>query len=165
MNLTGLLNIIRVFDDIEKGKLQNIEFLECYACWGGCINGNLTVDNFYVTLGKLQRLMAELHEKDPWVESEVQRRYAQESFYAKADIKPPLLKRDMGGIKERIARIKQAEDVLATLPGLNCGLCGTPNCRTLAIDIASGESQKSDCIFYSKDRLEMLRAIHLKNKD
>jgi len=164
MSLTGLSNIIHVFDDIEKGKLRNIEFLECYACWGGCVNGNLTVDNFYVTRGKLQRLMAELPEKDPWVESEVERRYAKEDFYAKADIKPRLLKGDMGDIKERVARIKQAEDVLTTLPGLNCGLCGAPDCRTLAIDIASGESQKTDCIFYSKDRLEKLRKIHLNYK-
>lgn len=164
MSLTGLSNIIRVFDDIEKGKLRNIEFLECYACWAGCVNGNLTVDNFYITRGKLQRLMSELPEKDPWVESEVERRYAKENFYVKADIKPPLLKRGMGDIRERVARIKKAEDVLKTLPGLDCGLCGAPNCRTLAIDVASGEAKKTDCIFYSKDRLEKLRTFHFKNK-
>jgi len=164
MSLTGLSNIIHVFDDIERGKLRNIEFLECYACWGGCVNGNLTVDNFYVTRSKLQRLMAELPEKDPWVESEVERRYAKENFYAKADITLPLMKKDMGGLKERVARIKRAEDVLTTLPGLDCGLCGAPDCRTLAMDIASGESQKTDCIFHSKDRLEKLRTIHLNNK-
>ena len=28
--------MIQVFDDIEKGKLRDIDFLECYACWGGC---------------------------------------------------------------------------------------------------------------------------------
>jgi iron only hydrogenase large subunit-like protein len=163
MSLTGLSNVIHVFDDIEKGKLRNIEFLECYACFGGCVNGNLTVDDFYVTRSKLQRLMAELPEKDPWVESEVERRYTKENFYAKADITPPVMKRGMGGLKERVARVKQAEEVLATLPGLDCGLCGAPDCRTLAIDIASGESQKTDCIFHSKDRLEKLRTIHLKS--
>jgi iron only hydrogenase large subunit-like protein len=164
MSLTGLSNVIQVFDDIEKGKLRNIEFLECYACWAGCINGNLTVDNFYVTRTKLHRLMAELPEKDPWVESEVKRRYAEENCYARADIKLRHLRSDMGEIKERIAKIKQAEDILATLPGLNCGLCGAPNCKTLAADIASGKSQKTDCVFFSKDRLEKLRRIHLKPK-
>lgn len=54
--------------------------------------------------------------------------------------------------------------MLAALPGINCGLCGTPNCRTLALDIASGEAQKTDCIFFSKDRLDKLKTIYLKNK-
>jgi iron only hydrogenase large subunit-like protein len=161
MSLTGLSNIVKVFNDIEKARFRNIEFLECYACWGGCVNGNLTVDNFYATRHKLQRLMAELPEKDPWVESEVERRYAETNFYGRADLKLDLLKNNIGHIKERIARIKQAEAVLTTLPGLDCGLCGSPNCRTLAIDIASEEAQKTDCIFYSKDRLDKLRKIHL----
>jgi Na+-translocating ferredoxin:NAD+ oxidoreductase RNF subunit RnfB len=46
----------------------------------------------------------------------------------------------------------------------NCGLCGAPDCRTLAADIASGKSQKTDCIFFSKDSLERLKRIHLKPK-
>jgi len=161
LSLTGLSNVIRVFEDIEKGKLRNLEFLECYACWAGCVNGNLTVDNFYVTRHKLQRLIADLPEKDPRVEFEVERRYPNTNFYGRADIKLDPLKSDMEHIKQRIKRIKQAESVAATLPGLDCGLCGSPNCRTLAIDIASGESRKRDCIFYSKDRLEKLKKMHL----
>ncbi len=164
MSLTGLSNVIQVFDDIEKGKLHNIEFLECYGCWAGCINGNLTVDNFYVTRGKLQRLMAELPEKDPWVESEVERRYLKKNFYIKADMTPSTQKKYVGGLKERVAQIRKAEEVLTTLPGLNCGLCGAPDCRTLAADIASGECKKTNCIFFSKDSLERLKTIHLKDK-
>ena len=48
--------MIHVFDDIESGKLKDIDFLECYACWAGCANGNLTVDNVYVCQAKLQTL-------------------------------------------------------------------------------------------------------------
>jgi Na+-translocating ferredoxin:NAD+ oxidoreductase RNF subunit RnfB len=161
MSLTGLSNIIRVFDDIEKGKLRNIDFLECYACWGGCINGNLTVDNLYVTRSKLQRLAAELPDQKALIEAEARERYPREYLYAKAPIRPRPLKGDMGDLKERIKRVKDAELLLNTLPRLNCGLCGAPNCQTLAKDIASGDAQKTECIFFSKDRLERLRAIYL----
>jgi Na+-translocating ferredoxin:NAD+ oxidoreductase RNF subunit RnfB len=165
MSLTGLSNIIRAFDDIEKGKLRNIDFLECYACWSGCTGGNLTIDNFYLSGRKLQRLIAELPERDPWVEAEVEKRYPNEDFFI---IKPPLLpipiKGNRGSLKERIKRRQQAETLLAALPGLNCGLCGAPNCKTLALDIASDEAQKTDCIFFSKDRLAMLTKIYLENK-
>jgi len=164
LSLSGLSNIIRVFDDIEKGKLRNIDFLECYACWAGCINGNLTIDNFYVTGNKLHRLIAELPERDPWLEAEVEKRYPNEDFFIKAPLTSRPIKGDRGSLKERINRRQQAETVLAALPGLNCGLCGTPNCRTLALDIASGEAQKTDCIFFSKDRLDKLTTIYLKNK-
>jgi Fe-S-cluster-containing hydrogenase component 2 len=161
MALTGLSNIIQVFDDIEKGKLRNIDFLECYACWGGCVNGNLTVDNFYVTRSKLQRLVAELPDQKALIEAEARKRYPSENLYAKAPIRPRPIKGDMGDLKERIKRVKEAEAVLSTLPALNCGLCGAPNCRTLARDIASGDAQKTECIFFSKDRLERLRSIYL----
>jgi len=161
MSLTGLSNIIRVFDDIEKGKLRNIDFLECYACWGGCINGNLTVDNLYVTRSKLQRIVGELPDKKAQIEAEAKERYPRENLYAKAPIRPRPLKGDMGDLKERIKRVKEAEAVMSALPGLNCGLCGAPNCKTLAKDIASGDAQKTECIFFSKDRLEKLRAIYL----
>ncbi|WAC07409.1 MAG: 4Fe-4S dicluster domain-containing protein [Thermodesulfobacteriota bacterium] len=162
--LTGLRNVIHVFDDVEKGKMRLVDFLECYACWGGCTNGNLTVDNFYVARSKLHRLVTELPEKSPVIEAEVEKRYSSQDFFLKAPLKPRSIKGDMGNLKERIKRIKEAEAILTTLPGLNCGLCGAPSCKALANDIASGEAKKTDCIFFSKDRLDRLRSIYLTNK-
>lgn len=162
MSLTGLLNVIQVFDDIEKGKLRELDFLECYACWGGCVNGNLTVDNPYVARSKLLGLIAELPDRDPWVDAEIERRQPINDFYAKAPIRPRPMKREVGDLKERIARMKEAEEILSTLPGLNCGLCGAPSCKTLANDIVSGVGKKMDCVFFSRDRLEKLRDIYLR---
>lgn len=88
MSVTGLANIIQVFDDIEKGKLRNIEYLECYACWNGCANGNLTVDNVYVTLSRLYNLLTNLPDSDPELEAEIERRYLQEDFSLEAPVRP-----------------------------------------------------------------------------
>lgn len=165
MSLTGLSNIIQVLDDIEKGKLRNVDFLECYACWGGCINGNLTVDNLYITRSKMQRLMAELPERDLLLEEEVEKRYNINHLSAKAPIRPRFIKDNLVDMKERIRRIREEEAVLATLPGMNCGLCGAPNCKTQARDIAAGNARKSDCVFHSRDRLDRLREIYLKKKE
>lgn len=161
LSLTGLLNIIRVFDHIEKGQLRDLDFLECYACWGGCTNGNLTVDNLYVTRSKLLRLMATLPDRDPWIDAEIEKRRPIEDFCAKAPIKPRPVKADSADLRERIVRMKEAESILLTLPELDCGLCGTPNCRTLAKDIAFGYAQKTDCVFFSENRIEKLRKIYL----
>lgn len=161
MSLTGLLNIIHVFDHIEKGKLRDLDFLECYACWGGCVNGNLTVDNLYVTRSKLLRLMGELPDSDPWINAEIEKRQPLQDFCARAPIKPRPTKKDMPYLKDRIVRMKEAESILLSLPELDCGLCGAPSCKILARDIALGFARKTDCVFFSKDRIENLKKIYL----
>jgi len=154
--VTGLPNIIQVFDDIEKGKLRDIDFLEANACWGGCCNGNLTVDNVYVSQAKLQMLMSGLPDTDPVTEAEVGRRYPGGDF----SIERPFLPRErvvVGDLRERVLRLKKAEEISAALPGYDCGLCGAPSCATLAHDVAAGEAARSDCVFLSRDRLDRLR--------
>ena len=162
MSVTGLANVIQVFDDIEKGKLRNIEYLECDACWGGCVRGNLTVDNIYVSLSKINRLLAGLPNRDPALEAEVKRRYPHEDFSLKGQVRPRLMENNADSLKDRVKRIKAEETVFKTLPGLNCGLCGAPTCKTFARDVASGSARANQCIFHSKDRLEQLRNLYLR---
>lgn len=161
--VTGLPNVIQVFDDIEKGKLRDIDFLECNACWGGCCNGNLTVDNVYVTQAKLQSLMRDLPDTDPETEAEVARRYPIEDFA----IERPFAPRErvvVGDLRERVRRVKEEQRIAATLPGLDCGLCGAPSCAILAHDVAAGEARHSDCVLLSNRRLEDMRRLHRRAK-
>ena len=164
MSVTGLSNVIQVFDDIEKGKLRNIEYLECDACWGGCVGGNLTVDNIYVTLSKMHRLMSELPDTNPQVDAEVERRYPTEDFSLKRRVQPRTAEIDRIDLKERVKRMKTEEIVSKALPGLNCGLCGAPTCKTFARDVARGTARQEECIFFSNKRLEQLRQTYLRNK-
>jgi hypothetical protein len=148
-----------VFDDIEKGKLRDIDFLECSACWAGCANGNLTVDNVYVSQAKLQSLARDLPATDPQTDAEVERRYPGEDFSLE---RPPEPRATVvvGDIRERVRRMKEAEKIAAELPGLDCGLCGAPGCSVLARDLVAGHAARSDCVFLSKRRLDELRRNH-----
>lgn len=125
------------------------------------MNGNLTVDNLYVTRSKLLRLMGELPDSDPWINAEIEKRQPIQDFCARAPIKPRPTKKDMPYLKDRIVRMKEAESILLTLPELDCGLCGAPSCKILARDIALGFARKTDCVFFSKDRIENLKRIYL----
>lgn len=163
MTTSGISNVIKALDDIEKGKLRNLEFLEVYSCWGGCSNGNLTVENLYFCRNKLRNLMQAIEENDPGLERDVEERFAMEDLLPKASIRPRSMEEGgKGDLRERVKRIKQTEELIASLPGLNCGLCGAPSCKTLAEDIATGHATKDLCIFYSKKRLSDLRSIYLK---
>ncbi len=159
ISVTGLPNVTRVFDDVERGKLKDIDFIECYACWAGCGNGNLTVDNVYVGQAKLQTLMADLPDSDPVTDAEVERRYPTADFSLDAPFKPRV-RANAGDLRERVRRVKEAETVLHKLPGYDCGLCGAPTCATLAHDVAAGEAAATDCVLLSRQRLQELRRIH-----
>jgi iron only hydrogenase large subunit-like protein len=160
--LSGLSDIIKVFDDIEKGKLRNIEFLECQACPGGCVGGNLTVENPYVARSKDLHLKANMPNPTPEFKKEVARRYATEDLTMRSSIKPRSFARDVGDLRERVMRKKRADELQKALPLLNCGLCGAPSCKDHAEDVASGRAQISDCVFLSKRRIDQLRRVYKK---
>ncbi len=162
--LTGLSDIIKVFNDIEKGKLKNIEFLECHACQGGCVGGNLTVENIYVARAKYLHLIANKPKPSPEFEREVARRFAGEDFYLRASLKPRPLDGVHIDIRARVLRRKRAEEILQGLPLLNCGLCGAPSCRNHAEDVAAGRAELRDCVFLSRDRIDLLRKIYRKDQ-
>ncbi len=160
--LSGLSDIIRVFDDIEKGKLKHIEFLECHACRGGCIGGNLTVENLYVARSKDLHLKANMPSPTLEFEKEVARRYADEDFSMRRSIKPRSFARDVGDLRERVMRKKRSEEIQKALPLLNCGLCGAPSCNDHAEDVAFRRAEIKDCVFLSKSRIDQLRRVYKK---
>jgi len=48
-----------------------------------------------------------------------------------------------------IGKAKLREAMFARLPRKDCGVCGAPDCRTLADDIARGYARLEDCPFVS----------------
>ena len=53
-------------------------------------------------------------------------------------------------------KVELIETILDKLPGLDCGSCGSPNCRALAEDIAQGRASETDCIFRLRERVRDL---------
>jgi Na+-translocating ferredoxin:NAD+ oxidoreductase RNF subunit RnfB len=48
------------------------------------------------------------------------------------------------------------EKTLETLPGLDCGSCGSPSCKALAEDIAQGSATEADCVFKLREHVRDL---------
>ena len=64
---------------------------------------------------------------------------------------------ELGGTRtERFERYNQMEEILAELPGLDCGSCGSPTCRTFAEDIVRGYAREMDCIHILKEQLKIM---------
>jgi hypothetical protein len=147
---------MKVFDDIEKGRIRNIEFLECHACQGGCLGGNLTVENLYEARSRDLHLMASMPKPGPEFEQEVDRRYALEDLSSRGSLKPRQTEGEAIDLRERVMRRKRAEEVLRTLPRLNCGLCGAPKCKNHAEDVAASRADLHECVFMSPDRIKTI---------
>jgi len=59
-------------------------------------------------------------------------------------------------VKTALDLLRRVEDIEEDLPGLDCGSCGSPNCRALAEDIVRGTSYQTDCLFKLRERVHEL---------
>ncbi|OQA13360.1 MAG: Electron transport complex protein rnfB [Firmicutes bacterium ADurb.Bin356] len=59
-------------------------------------------------------------------------------------------------VGEAMRMMERMERISKDLPGLDCGSCGSPSCRTLAEDIVRGQAVEMDCIFKLRDKLRIL---------
>jgi ferredoxin len=153
LSVAGVQNVIRILDDIEKGKLRRYAFVECHACPEGCVSGCLTVENPYVARAKtIQRM-----QHTPVWSSD--RRAALLDEYARHQ---SLMTLPLGVLPLRplddeitraIVKMKERDRIAATLPGIDCGACGAPSCASFAEDVVRGEVARSACVFLWQDEI------------
>jgi iron only hydrogenase large subunit-like protein len=157
ISVSQLRNVIRILDDVEKGKLKGIEFVESYACTGGCIGGPLTVDDMFVSRSKMQKTIELIGDAPQYVKDEVRKRYVKGDYNIRQPIRPRPIETGAFSIDDKIRRIRIREELLEVLPGLDCGFCGAPTCETFATDVAAGSARRDECIFLSDKRIDALR--------
>jgi Na+-translocating ferredoxin:NAD+ oxidoreductase RNF subunit RnfB len=144
--VSGIQETIRYLEKIEMGLLRDMEYIEFRACLEGCIGGPMTVADRYQakrTLQKLTRLCWQEKRVDC---GQVQKSYAEGWFFAE---KARVQQEDHAGrlsLSAAIERQEKAERILKSLPRKECGLCGCPDCKTFAEDVAEGKAVIEDCV-------------------
>lgn len=149
LEVDGIHHVIEVLTRIEAGDFEDIDYIEAQACPGGCVGGALMVRNPYLARLELRQLVQDLPggtEKLP---------EAGTSLRA-APVQPrPVLQLD-ADLAAALEKMRRLEATQALLPGLDCGSCGSPSCRSLAEDIVRGEAQDTDCVFLLRERVRVL---------
>jgi iron only hydrogenase large subunit-like protein len=138
----GVNNVIKVFNEIENGKYQNVDFIEAYACSGGCLGGIFLVENPY----NARRIIKTLSNKVDFTYGfeELTDEYRRQ-FVANVRIinaANPKLADDFEGA---VKKMKYMNKLINTLPGIDCGLCGSPSCKAFAEDVARGLANVEEC--------------------
>ncbi|MCJ7679227.1 MAG: 4Fe-4S binding protein [Candidatus Aminicenantes bacterium] len=147
--VTGVSEVLKVFDDIERGKLKHIDFIEAYSCPQGCVGGSLTVENLYISYNKILKLVETLEFEKikacPDIR-EVRRLYTQGYFGREGKLEPRPLKPLDRDLAQAIRKRKEKESIYESLPKIDCGACGSPTCMAFAEDVVIGEADISDCL-------------------
>lgn len=154
----GIENVIRVLENLDDEKFDDLDFIELNACNAGCIGGVMTVENPYIAKTKLKLLRKYLpiSLNHTTVDSN--------AVYWNAPLKfAPVLKLD-DDIEIAMQKMSTLEKIEAALPGLDCGSCGSPSCHTLAEDVVRGFSSTNDCIYKFRENVSSFIDSMTKNK-
>jgi hypothetical protein len=160
LSVAGLPNVIRILDDIEKGRLRKYRYIECHACPEGCVGGCLTVENPYLARGKAIKLQQNLPAGCSVDRQQVEAAYRKKEFLMDENLAARPLRPLDEDISRAILKMKERDRIISDLPRIDCGACGAPSCRAFAEDVVLGEADKASCIFFWQrdlaDRIDQL---------
>jgi iron only hydrogenase large subunit-like protein len=151
----GINNVIPVLEEMENGKLMDLDFFEGLACIGGCVGGPLMVENSFIGRSKLRELMKHMGRADE--SDELISKYLKEyDIRMQEPIRPRAILQLDDDFKRAMEKVRRIDEITKNLPGLDCGSCGAPSCAALAEDIVKGDGNELDCIFKLKEKLQGL---------
>ena len=137
---------MKILEEVERGTLDDVDFIELNACQGGCVGGSLTAENPFIAKSRLMKL----RKYSPVSCNHLSDRALPEEFLCTK----PIESRDdvmklADNVAEAMARMNRMKELLKVFPGLDCGTCG----RALAEDVVRGYTTEHDCVFRAREEL------------
>lgn len=153
--IDGINNVIEFLEELENEEISNIDFLELRACDESCAGGILTSTNRFFTAERLRK-RAECSQKNP----DINQTAARSNIFQFADylhenlaiekVKPRSMLKLDENISGALEKMKKVNELMEILPYVDCGICGSPTCKSLAEDIVRKEAEIERCIFIQR---------------
>lgn len=140
----GIDNVIHVLDQIENGNIPHLEFIELNACTGGCVGGVLTMQNPFIAKARLQALRRYLPVSQN-ILSKDEMTYIPDTYLFDELPEYSPISRLSDSIAESMRMMADIQNLKASLPGIDCGACGSPSCRAFAEDVVKKNLCLDDC--------------------
>ncbi len=152
LSIDGVNNAIDFLEGIEDGNITNFDFIEVRACDQSCAGGILTTANRFLTAERLEERIIK-YETDK-IEGKLfdnksidkHIKYIKENVNIDKIEPRSMLKLD-DDVESAMKKVARIQRINSFLPGIDCGACGTPSCKSLAEDVVQGNAHTSDCIF------------------
>lgn len=147
LDVAGFDEVVRILEMLEAGRLRDLRFLEAHICPDGCLGGPLVVENHYraksVTLRQMRRFGAMSRVN----RAKIKQFMAEGLYDWRQEASPRPLPPLDPDTSQAIAKMKAIQSLTARLPGIECGVCGSPDCQTFAEDVILGRAREDLCPF------------------
>lgn len=142
----GMDNVAHILEKISNGSFPKLEYVELNACHGGCIGGELTVENSFIAKARIKATSNYLPRKPLSVSSGelTDSCLRQEPLEALRNANWPT------NMAEAFRNRARMQKILETLPGIDCGACGSPSCLAYAKDIVMGRVGEDECVVHQR---------------
>lgn len=141
ISVDGVENVIRVLDDIEKDRLDDVDFIEAFACTKGCIGGLLLVENPY----NAERIIKKYQDKLSYEHDRLEEEVSDLELFSKKNLDNYSNQKLADDFESAVKKMKYMNELLSKLPGKDCGFCGSPSCKAFAEDVVRGLASLEDC--------------------
>lgn len=145
----GVSEVVKVLDQFELGKLNDIDFFEGYACVTGCVGGPLNAENPFIAKTRVRKITnKDTLEFDYTEYAEI----TDDMMEWNVDIEPNSVMKLDKNFKTALEKMAKIEELIQILPGIDCGACGAPTCRALAEDIVMGRMTLDGCVVQNRKK-------------
>jgi len=144
LSVDGLHNVIDILEHLENDKIEGVDYLELRICDESCAGGILTPANRFIAAERLRRMAKDLP-GESWMPKKHMEYLA--SIVNVGPIIPRSVIRYNPDSKEALKMMEKAQKIKDSLPGIDCGACGTPSCEALSEDIVCGRTTANACLF------------------
>ena len=147
----GIENCMKILEEVDRGTLDAVDFIELNACQGGCVGGSLTSENPFIAKSRLMKL----RKYSPISCNHLGNRVIPAELLCTSPVEPcDDVMKLADNVTEAMARMNRMKELLKVFPGLDCGTCGAPSCRALAEDVVRGFTTEHDCVFRAREELQ-----------
>lgn len=162
--VSGIHNVMSLLEEVERGELQDVDFLELQACTGGCVGGPLNLTNLFVGRVRLRDLIKRFGSKPShYTDYELIELCENGHLLATEPFQPRAISPLDEDVTQALIKLERLDRITNELPGLDCGACGSPSCRALAEDIIRGIALETDCVIKLREKVKTLaeEILHL----
>ncbi len=156
LSADGIHAITKFLEKIENGIVTDIDYIEIDACPGGCVGGALAVEDPHIARMRVQYHIRKEFDQSSPSKNDFDPLFLDQIFSWTEEIEPREVLKLSDNFAEAMEKLERLESILETLPGLNCGACGAPNCRALAEDVVQNHASTDDCVVIMKSKLKEL---------
>ena len=133
IHCSGIRNVLGLLTEMSDGKLDGADFVEMNVCPGGCVGGVLNVENPFIARNKMRQLAEKMNTPPATME---EFGLTTDFFLWDKEPEPITSFRFDSDVFAAMEKMMLVEEYLKKLPGIDCGACGAPSCRTHAEDVA-----------------------------